>query len=745
MLKTAPIWTGDGRTILFVGAEPAGADRNDVYSTDGSSAPVRLTEQPGFKSNVLVDPKGRALVYTVAGQSPIRQPGAPAAAPAGRGGGGAGGGAGAAGGGAAGGGPNPCGGGGRGGGGGTPTFAVVDLAAKTTRTIAGQAATMSADGSTIAWLNRDGGNCVLTMSPALSGAPTTVRTASRLDSPALSPDGSLVAYDMMPLTDWEIYVSDGKTERRITHDIQHDILPRFLTNTTLLGMIGEPRHRRSHLYDVATGERTRVFANNTLRTISPEYIWLPSADGTRLVIQAERDGDTISPERGVYSVDLTQKVSVADLSARVGRQLADENDLRARSTKAFQPVADLIKRVVSQISTTRIYEYEKAMFEFDTKYIGRPGNLKAIDYLTATYASFGYTPEQQWFQPRQAQGARTANVVATLKGTENPELIYVVGSHFDSVQAGPGADDDTTGTCVLLEAARALHDTPLPATVVFASFTGEEAGDLGSAEFVRLAAAAKWHVAGALNNDMIGWAGESGRMDNTIRYSNAGIKDLQHGGAILFSNLVTYDAKYYKGTDASAFFDGWGDIVGGFGSYPGARQPELPPAVRHHRDDQLPAGRGDGQGDRRDDDLPGVEPVAPRRSQGRAVRGGRDAHVDAESGIEREVVRDRVRTGGGSAAHAHHRDDGEGHVAGAARGYEHRRQGRERARPRRLGLGANRRTVDRAAGRTSWPSTTFRSSDRIRRRPGRSCRLRRPRRRRGGLCWARRRSSLARD
>ena len=126
---------------------------------------MRLTEQPGFKSNVLVDPKGRALVYTIAGQSPLRQPGAPAAAPAGRGGGGAGGGAGAAGGGAAGGGPNPCGGGGRGGGGGTPTFAVVDLAAKTTRTIAGQAATMSADGSTIAWLNRDGGNCVLTMTP----------------------------------------------------------------------------------------------------------------------------------------------------------------------------------------------------------------------------------------------------------------------------------------------------------------------------------------------------------------------------------------------------------------------------------------------------------------------------------------------------------------------------------------------------------------------------------------------------
>lgn len=580
LLKATPMWTGEGRTLLFIGADVTDGSREDVYSTEAAGAPVRLTDQPGNKTNVLLDPKGRVLIYTVGGQPAFRGAGAPAGG-TGRGGnagGGRGAGAGAAvptaaaaatAPAAAPPGPNPCGGGGgRGAAGGSPSFAVVDLAAKSTRIVQGQAVAMSADGGTMAWLARDGASCTLSMSPTTGGAVTTVRTASRLDTPALSPDGTQVAYDMMPITDWEIYVSDGKTERRITHDIQHDILPRFLTNTTLLGMIGEPRHRRSHLYDVATGERTRLFANNTLRTISPEYIWLPSADGHRLVIQAERDGDTISPERGVYVVDLQQKVTIADLIARVDRQLAEENDLRSRMTKAFQPISDQIRQIVAQISTTRIYEYERAMFEFDTKYIGRPGNLKAIDYLTSQYASFGYTPDQQWFQPRQAQGARTANVVATLRGTENPDLIYVVGSHFDSVQAGPGADDDTTGTCVLLETARALKNTPLPATVVFASFTGEEAGDLGSAEFVRLAAAAKWRVAGALNNDMIGWAGESGRMDNTIRYSNAGIKDLQHGGAFLFSNLVTYDAKYYKGTDASAFFDGWGDIVGGFGLYP---------------------------------------------------------------------------------------------------------------------------------------------------------------------------------
>jgi hypothetical protein len=73
---------------------------------------------------------------------------------------------------------------------------------------------------------------------------------------------------------------------------------------------------------------------------------------------------------------------------------------------------------------------------------------------------------------------------------------------------------------------------------------------------------------GALNNDMIGWSGDGARIDNTIRYSNAGIRDLQHGASFLFSDLVLFDARYYLGTDASTFNDAWGDIVGGLGSYP---------------------------------------------------------------------------------------------------------------------------------------------------------------------------------
>ena len=107
----------------------------------------------------------------------------------------------------------------------------------------------------------------------------------------------------------------------------------------------------------------------------------------------------------------------------------------------------------------------------------------------------------------------------------------------------------------------------MPATIEIALFTGEESGLLGSREYVRRAVESGKQLVGALNNDMVGFA-EDHRLDNTIRYSNAGIRDLQHGAAILFSEMVSHDAEYYKSTDAAAYYDAYGDIVGGIGSYP---------------------------------------------------------------------------------------------------------------------------------------------------------------------------------
>jgi hypothetical protein len=569
LLKTGLTYGADGRTLFFLGAREGDETRTDIYKVTEASPPTIAVDAPGLKAAPIVDPSGRALVYVVPLVSPLRRPAAAAPEGGGRAG------------------SVAVTGRGTGGGGGVrvgrgvavvpqPTFAIADVATGQAAIVVGTSPALSGDGRTLAYVARDGAAYELMVGPTLGLQGVVKSTSERIDAPALSADGTRVAWQMMPRDDWEIFVADVagaslKNEQRVTREIQHDILPRFIDSNRLVAMIGEPRHRRAQLYtwQAANGTftRTQLFHNNTVRTIAPEYQWVASPDGAKMLIGAERDGDTVSPQRGVYLVDLTQKVTKADVLARLRDNVKSETALKANGVRVFAPIAADVRQVLAKASVERVFDYEKALFDFDSKNIARPGNARASEFLFNTYKSFGYEPQYQWFEPRNAFGGKTANVVATLKGTVNPELIYVISSHYDSVEAGPGADDDSSGTAALLEAARMLAGHPLPATVIFASMTGEEAGLLGSREFVRRAVEDKLHIVGALNNDMIGWMND-GRMDNTIRYSNPGIRDIQHGAAMEFTKLITFDALYWKGTDAMSFYDVYGDVIGGIGSYP---------------------------------------------------------------------------------------------------------------------------------------------------------------------------------
>ena len=480
LLKAAPVCGADG-AVLFAGAAEGDTTSTQIYLGRAGAAPLPLTTGDGFKVPAKIDAAGRTLLFQVPLLGPFRQSG----------------------------------GGGRGAGAGT-SFGVITPGG-TPSIVTGLAPSLSQDGTSVAWVVRTGGQGApveqrLVAAPAnnLAAAADVRKGTERIDAPALSPDGARIAFQMTPADDWDIYVigRDGRNERRVTREIQHDVAPQFLGADRVLAMIGEARHRRSYVYDVTgarepASTRTRLFHNNTVRTIAPEYVWAPSGDGTKLLVVAERDGDTVSPPRGVYLVDLSSRVTLDEVKARVAANLKAESALRDAGRRMFAPIAEAVKSVTSAASVSRVYAHEKALFDFDSKHISQPGNKRASEYLFNAYTSFGYAPEYQWFSPRNAAGGQTANVVATLEGTVNPEIVYVVSSHYDSVAIGPGADDDTSGTAALLETARLLAGHPMPATIVFASFTGEEAGLLGSREFVRRAVESGTRVAGALNNDMI--------------------------------------------------------------------------------------------------------------------------------------------------------------------------------------------------------------------------------------------------
>ena len=559
-LKSGLAFSSDGKVIYFTGAKTTDEASNEIYAVSAAGGVRPLSVGPGFKTNPAAVPGGKFILYSPSMDSPFPKPEAPVTKPAT--------------GGAPSSGQTPPGGGRPAGapGGGRPgpvrQFALLNLVDQSTKTFAGTGPSVSADGGVLVFVGQDGTESTINL-VKLTGDPTPAvikKSAERIGSAALSPDGTGVVFDVPYTRNGEIFFIgvDGKNEMRLSREIQPDRAPRFLDAGTVLAVKGESRHSRSYLYDLKTQTATRLFHNNLLRRIAQEYEWVADPTGRRIAIVAERDGDTITPDRGVYIVDRTKKITTPDLLARLESSLAEEKSLRDWGERTYGPIRAAVQAAVDRVSITKIFDHETTLFDFDSKYITAPGNRKAAEYIFAQLRSFGYTPEYQEFESR---GTRTANIRARLPGTENPDLLYVLSGHFDSNQRSPGADDDSSVTAVNLETARLLAQSPLPSTVVFAFFTGEEAGLLGSREFVRVAKEKGWKIVADINNDMIGWTNDH-HLDDTIRWTSPGLRDLQHAAAFLFSRMITYDTRYVKSTDGQSFYDAYGDIVSGLGSYP---------------------------------------------------------------------------------------------------------------------------------------------------------------------------------
>ena len=103
----------------------------------------------------------------------------------------------------------------------------------------------------------------------------------------------------------------------------------------------------------------------------------------------------------------------------------------------------------------------------------------------------------------QQQVVTGRNVIAHLPGVTQPKLI--LGGHYDSVVGSPGANDNASGTAVVLGIARNLANTNLARQAWFIAFDGEEDGLYGSKAFVDTAKPEFLSgLKGMLNFDMVG-------------------------------------------------------------------------------------------------------------------------------------------------------------------------------------------------------------------------------------------------
>ena len=96
------------------------------------------------------------------------------------------------------------------------------------------------------------------------------------------------------------------------------------------------------------------------------------------------------------------------------------------------------------------------------------------------------------------------NVIAELDG-RNDDNVVMAGAHLDSVEEGPGINDNGSGSAVLLELAEQLAKLKPENTLRFAWWGAEEAGLVGSTAYVNgLSEAERDRIALYLNFDMVG-------------------------------------------------------------------------------------------------------------------------------------------------------------------------------------------------------------------------------------------------
>ncbi|HEY8979804.1 MAG TPA: M28 family metallopeptidase [Streptomyces sp.] len=134
---------------------------------------------------------------------------------------------------------------------------------------------------------------------------------------------------------------------------------------------------------------------------------------------------------------------------------------------------------------------------------GRPGYLASINYVKAKLDAAGFTTTVQQFTSSSRTGY---NLIADWPGGD-PNQVVMSGSHLDSVTAGPGINDNGSGSSAILEIALAVSRTNYQPTkhLRFAWWGAEELGIVGSRNYVNgLSSANRAKISAYLNYDMLG-------------------------------------------------------------------------------------------------------------------------------------------------------------------------------------------------------------------------------------------------
>lgn len=225
--------------------------------------------------------------------------------------------------------------------------------------------------------------------------------------------------------------------------------------------------------------------------------------------------------------------------------------------------------IVENTSSANILNDLTTLVDFGVKEPGSSEIENAKNWIIARYQALGYTAiETQEFN---VSGQTTSNIIITKTGSVYPNTFLIIDGHYDTIN-GPGANDNGSGTVLILELARLLKDVDTEYSIKFIHFSGEEEGLIGSEYYVNNTVIPEnLDIKLVLNIDEVG--GVAGMNNNTIvcerDESSPGSNNAQSAQATqemancfgLYSNLQT-EISYAYASDYMPFEDN-GEIITG--------------------------------------------------------------------------------------------------------------------------------------------------------------------------------------
>jgi hypothetical protein len=168
----------------------------------------------------------------------------------------------------------------------------------------------------------------------------------------------------------------------------------------------------------------------------------------------------------------------------------------------------LIQQMVNSVNQDSVLTFLRRLQRFRTRYSTTDSCRAAATWLKNKFQS--YNCDSVYLHNFSSSYA--PNVVAIKHGYLHPDNIYVViCGHFDATSNQPpnncpGIDDNGSGTCAVLEAARVMKDFNFEYSIRYICFSAEEQGLIGSNAYAQQARNQGDSILAVLNFDMIGYS-----------------------------------------------------------------------------------------------------------------------------------------------------------------------------------------------------------------------------------------------